>query len=333
MLNNYIVMAKMYMIRSGRGNYLFDDFRDLGLVAIGWNDLGDLIRVGSLEDIKEILALTYPDYKEQTIYMNAGQINRFIKDIKIGDSVVTYNSSERLYLIGKIVSDYYFKPDFIYHHARNVEWIGTVPRDILSTSTKNSLGSIATIFEISGEAKKELESGLKTPLEKVAVIDAEKDLDFIKEDFEAKAKEFIKDRILSLDWYQMQELVAAVIRALGFKTRISPQGADRGKDIFASPDGLGLEEPRILVEVKHREGSIGAPAVRSFLGGFRPGNKGIYVSTGGFTKDAKYEAERANFPITLIDADYLVDLIISNYDNFDMDGCSLVPLRKLYWPL
>lgn len=49
--------------------------------------------------------------------------------------------------------------------------------------------------------------------------------------------------------------------------------------------------------------------------------------------DAKYEAERANFPITLIDADYLVDLIISNYDNFDMDGCSLVPLRKLYWPL
>jgi hypothetical protein len=39
---------------------------------------------------------------------------------------------------------------------------------------------------------------------------------------------------------------------MGYKTRVSPPGADRGVDIFASPDGLGLEEPRIFVEVKHR---------------------------------------------------------------------------------
>jgi restriction system protein len=32
-------------------------------------------------------------------------------------------------------------------------------------------------------------------------------------------------------------------------------------------------------------------------------HKGIYVTTSGFSKEAQYEAERANFAITLIDSD------------------------------
>lgn len=47
------------------------------------------------------------------------------------------------------------------------------------------------------------------------------------------------------------------------------KGSDRGKDIIASPDGLGLEEPRILTEVKHRQGQMGSQEVRSFWGGLR----------------------------------------------------------------
>ena len=47
----------------------------------------------------------------------------------------------------------------------------------------------------------------------------------------------------------MQELVAGILRAMGLKTKISNKGPDRGKDIIASPDGLGLENPRIFVEV------------------------------------------------------------------------------------
>ena len=131
----------------------------------------------------------------------------------------------------------------------------------------------------------------------------------------------------------MQELVAGILRAMGYKTRISPKGADRGKDIVASPDGLGLEEPKIIVEVKHRQGQMGSQEIRSFLGGLRARDKGLYVSTGGFTKDARYEAERSNVPLTLIDSDIIVELIIQNYDSFDSDTKSLVPLKKIYWPI
>jgi len=130
----------------------------------------------------------------------------------------------------------------------------------------------------------------------------------------------------------MQELVAGVLRAMGYKTSITERGPDRGKDIEASPDGLMLKEPRIIVEVKHRQGQMGSKEVRNFIAVLRERNNGIYVSTGGFSKDAKYEAERSNNQLTLIDLDRLVELIIEFYDNFDVETKLLVPLTKIYWP-
>ena len=47
------------------------------------------------------------------------------------------------------------------------------------------------------------------------------------EDVENKALEFIKDRVSQLDWEQMQELVAGILRAMGYKTRVSAVGPDR----------------------------------------------------------------------------------------------------------
>src|SRR4029079_3922832 len=96
------------------------------------------------------------------------------------------------------------------------------------------------------------------------------------------------------------ELVAGILRAMGYRTTVSEPGPDRGVDVFASPDGLGLQEPRIFVEVKHRTGAMGADVLRSFLRGRRTRDLCLYVSTGGFTKEARYEADRANVPLTLI---------------------------------
>jgi restriction system protein len=89
----------------------------------------------------------------------------------------------------------------------------------------------------------------------------------------------------------MEELVAALLRAMGYKARVTPKGPDRGRDVVASPDGLGFQHPRVFAEVKHRpKDSMGAERIRSFLGGLREGDCGLYVSTGGYTKDAHYEA-------------------------------------------
>lgn len=143
----------------------------------------------------------------------------------------------------------------------------------------------------------------------------------------------LTDRLSSLTWEGMQELVAGLLRAMGYKTRISPAGSDRGKDIIASPDGFGFEQPRIVVEVKHRPNTaMGSQEIRSFLGGRHKNDKGLYVSTGGFTKDAKYEADRGSIPVVLLDLDDLSNEIVRHYGEMDMEARSLIPLTTILWP-
>ncbi|WP_052380549.1 restriction endonuclease [Paenibacillus camerounensis] len=340
-------MKNMWLVRAGERAYLIDEFKEKQAVAIGWPQLGNISEVNTLQEMKKLLKATYPGYKEGKINITAGQIFRFVSEFKIDDRVITYNPEERLYYIGKINSNYEFKPNYITDkpHIRRIKWEGTVSRDVLTASTRNTLGSILTIISIPNEVQKELlqqmvageiESGqLRKQIEPVQAETEEEaeELELIKEDVIEKSNEFIKDKIANLDWEQMQELVAGILRGMGYKTRISPKGPDRGRDILASPDGLGLEEPRIIVEVKHRSGHMGANEIRSFTGGLRAGDRGIYVSTGGFSKEAKYEGERSNIPLSLIDLDLLAELVTQYYDQFDSETRTLIPLRKIYWPL
>lgn len=78
---------------------------------------------------------------------------------------------------------------------------------------------------------------------------------------------------------------------------------------------------------------MGSQEIRSFLGGRHKDDKGLYVSTGGFSKDARYEAERASIPLSLMDIDELVAALIDNYEALDDETRQLLPLRRLYWPI
>jgi restriction system protein len=120
---------------------------------------------------------------------------------------------------------------------------------------------------------------------------------------------------------------------MGYKTRVSREGSDLGIDILASPDGFGFESPRIIVEVKHRSGTIGSKEIRNLVGGRHASDKGLFVSTGGFTKDARYEADRANIPLMLWDLDDLVQALVENYENADQETRTLLPLTRLFWPV
>jgi len=331
-------MANMWMVRAGQGAGYIDEFIDRNLVAIGWS-LAGLIEVGeSRETITSKISDAWPTMSRGKKAISAGQIFRFLNEIQVGDKVVTYDPSRRIYHVGEIISQPRYEPSTLedFPRVRDVKWLGDVSRDTISTSTKNTLGAISTLFLLSGEACGEIEarlSGAEGPeldepeIETVVAEDIARDL-------RAQSREFIKDKITRLDWQEMQELVAGLLRAMGYKTRISPAGPDRGKDIIASPDGFGFEQPRIVVEVKHRPNtSMGAPEIRSFLGGRHNDDKGLYVSTGGFSKEARYEAERASIPVVLLDLDELVKEILRHYSNMDVEARSLVPLTNIYWPV
>jgi restriction system protein len=324
-------MKNMWMVRAGENAFLIEDFKEKSYVAIGWNKLSDLSKVPDRGKIKELLEKNYDYDKKSQLYAAAGQICRFVYDFKKGDNVLSYDPTNRVYLVGEIESDYEYNQELgEYHNVRRVKWLGEVSRDKLSTSTRNTLGAISTIFQINDIAAREIMEILEGKREEPGIPEEVEEED-LKEDMVSRANELIEDHIIKLDWEDMQRLVAGVLRAMGYKTSITEGGPDRGKDIEASPDGLMLTEPRILVEVKHRSGQVGSKEIRNFHSVLR-GRKGLYVSTGGFSKEAKYEAERGTEQLTLIDADRLVELITQNYDNFDVDTKLLIPLSKIYWP-
>lgn len=324
---------QMWMVRAGEKSRFFDDFQEKNIVAIGWSELGDLENYKTRDQIFSACQKMWPHAKKMSQAASASQIYRFKTVIKVNDRVMTYDSSKRIYTIGTIQSEYKYKPDIIpdYPNYREVKWEGTINRDKLSKSTLSILGSISTLFLLQSNASKEIENTLKGKSIKAAE-DETLEEDTPLKDIQEQSNEFIKDKISKLDWEEMQELVAGLLRAMNYKTQVSPFGPDLGKDIVASPDGFGFEQPRIVVEVKHRNSAIGAQDIRSFLGGRHKDDKGLYVSTGGFTKDAKYEADRASIPITLMDLDDLVTAIIEYYEKMDVETKLLLPLRKIYWP-
>lgn len=327
-------MKRTWMVRAGRDAMFIDDFREKGRVSIGWSALGTLSGYRTRDELAHGVAQHWPEWHRQAQAMATGQVWRFKSEIQTGDTVVTYDPSLRSYLVGEVTGSYTLDPSSAEQpNVLPVNWKGEVSRDLLSASTKNSLGAISTIFLVPPDAAADLARALTSqkPAEQPEVVAAEEEQ--IAEDMQAKALEFVKDRAAKLDWDQMQRLVAGLLRAMGYKTRISPAGPDRGKDIIASPDGLGFESPRIVVEVKHRQGAMGSQEISSFLGGRHKDDKGLYVSTGGFTKDARYEADRASIPLSLMDIDELVEAIIENYEALDSETRQLLPLRRLYWPL
>lgn len=317
---------------AGRGSEQLQEFLDESKIRIGFAHDKQALD-SDLEGIKDIVRREQPEARERQVGLRAGQLNRFINELQQGDRVLVYEFGTRLYHVGEVCSSPKFEERSVLPYTRKVKWVGVVSRDDLSASSKNALGSVLTLFSVNEETQKEIELALSGKTAHTASEDeVTEEISEEGEEVATKAKEFMKDKIQQLSWDEMQELVAGLLRAMGYRTKVSPSGPDRGKDIVASPDGLGLEDPRIHVEVKHRKGQMGAQEIRSFSGGLRKA-KGLYVSTGGFSREAHYEAERSEVPITLIDVDELARMITKYYDSFDTEARDLLPLKKIYWPL
>ncbi|MEZ5065908.1 MAG: restriction endonuclease [bacterium] len=329
-------MSRFWMVRAGGGGRLVDEFEEKGCVAANWGGVGEVGATTTADDLKEQLRKGLPNPHPAAVSNIAAMIWKFAREMAPGDKVVTYDPAKREYLLGEISGDYRYSSDIPEHEqVRPVRWIGRAGRDDLSTNAKNTLGGFLTVFEPGEDVLDEIQRAMNgvAPASESESSVAGDDFPGLREDVEERSRESLKDRISMLDPAEMEHLVAALLRAMGFKTRVSQSGPDRGRDVVASPDGLGFQSPSIIAEVKHRpRTAIGSQQIRSFLGALRPSDRGLYVSTGDFSKDARYEAERSAVPVTLINLDDLAKLVVEHYESFDADGRALLPLVRVYWP-
>ena len=322
-----------WVIRVPKGEEYIAAVEMKGLVAVGYSISQSVADVTDREAMKKLYRDEVPNAPNMKVAMAVGQLYRVAHVIQPGDWILSPDRDTRTLLYGQVEGEYIFQKDVLgpgYSHARKVKWQGRFRRDDMSSSLRNTMGSLMTVLNMDGHRDEllRLVKGEISPGGEKG--DDESVIPFDKE-MKAKADELIGDLISRIDPYDFQELVAGLLQAMGYRTRVSPPGPDQGVDVIAHPDAFGFEAPRIKVQVKHRQSAATGPEIRSLVGSLGQDEKGLFVSTGGFTKDARVEARRTT-RLTLLDADNFVSLLAEYYEKLDADYKALVPLRKVWVP-
>jgi len=154
------------------------------------------------------------------------------------------------------------------------------------------------------------------------------------EQLEVNAIEGIKEYLKDLNPYEFQDLVAALLRSMGYFTPfISPKGKDGGIDIIAFQDPLGANAPRIKIQVKHRpDAAIPVDEIRGLLGLLnKEGDIGLFVTSGRFTTDSQRFARDSHIHVKLIDGDTFIGLWKDFYSKLSDEEKNLLPLQPIYF--
>ena len=129
--------------------------------------------------------------------------------------------------------------------------------------------------------------------------------------FELPWQDLLLDCLLKMNPGAFERLCQKILRESGFiKVDVTGRSGDGGID------GIGVLRINLLsfhvfFQCKRWKGSVGASAIRDFRGAMvGRADKGLVMTTGTFTADARKEATRDGAPaIDLVDGEDLCDLL------------------------
>ena len=115
-----------------------------------------------------------------------------------------------------------------------------------------------------------------------------------------------------------EKLVVELLLAMGYggsrkdAGQAIGQSGDGGIDGIIKEDKLGLDV--IYLQAKRWEGVVGSKEIRNFVGSLvgQKANKGVFITTSGFTKDALEYVKTITHKVILIDGEMLTQLMIEN---------------------
>ena len=308
-------------------------FLKKNFVSLGWKEIGDLSKLkAEREAFKAKVAECYPGKKPAAIPIDAGQLFRFVHEMKTGDLIVYRSKRDKMIHLGRVEGAYKYetKVEPSYPHLRSVKWLREAVPSQFSLGALHEIGSAMSFFQVKNYADE-----FRATLEG-KTVEAPKGKDetvsLVAQEIEETTKDFLlKQLAQELKGHPFAHFVAHLLGTMGYRTRVSPEGPDGGIDIIAHKDELGFEPPIIKVQVKSREGSTGDPEVSALYGKVAASEFGLLVTLGTFTPAAKTFA-RSKSNLRLIDGDELVTLSLQHYDQFDSRYKGLLPLKQVYIP-
>ena len=115
-----------------------------------------------------------------------------------------------------------------------------------------------------------------------------------------------------------EQLVVRLLVAMGYggsyaeASQVVGRSGDEGIDGIIKEDRLGLDA--IYVQAKRWQTTVGRPEIQKFAGGLdgARARKGVFITTSGFSPDARAYVDRIDKRIVLIDGPMLADLMLDH---------------------
>ena len=316
------------------GIHSMDDtlFLARNVIAIGWKEFGDCSRLEPTREAYRTHYLNqYPNSKKGSVATSAGMLYRFVCEAKIGDYVVFPSKSDRKINLGTIESDFMYVPqEPPYVQRRKVKWLKHLPRTAFSQGTLYEVGASLSFFAIKNYADEYL-SALDASFKTNAILaEPDETVAATAADIVESTRDFVlKELSKTLKGYAMEEFIANLLTAMGYRCTVSPHGGDSGIDITAYRDEL---PPRIVVQVKSQNGDIQESTIQSLKGAMREGDYGLFVTLSNYTKNAQKYLDHTPI-IRGINGTELVDLVLKYYDQLGEKYRRMIPLKMVYIPV
>ena len=315
-----------------------------GLACIGFYEVPDLSQTMAREGIADLLRQTYPHDSAAALRNFTGQLYAFVHRIHEGDMVAMPLKSQPQIALGRVVGPYTYRSDLgEVHHTRKVEWVRPdIPRTQFAQDLLYSLGAYMTVCQIernnAQERVRAILDGQPDPgSPSIAQVVEQVTGNAEETDALTDIEQLARDQILGyieqhFKGHDLARLVDAVLQVEGYVTYMSPPGPDGGADVLAGGGSLGLDRPRLCVQVKSSLSPCDVTIFRALQGTMQTvqADQGLLVSWGGFTRAVETEARTRFFSVRLWNADDVIKAVLRNYDKLPEALRGELPLKRMW---
>lgn len=190
-------------------------------------------------------------------------------------------------------------------------------RDTIQRRTRNLLNRHLLIkeghkYSVSAEGETWLKKAPKASLSEEDKFDLLKDIN----KHNRIQRDILFEQLSSMNPYQFEKLIARLLMSMGYEdVQVTEQSGDKGVDVVGNVQ-IGISSVREVVQVKRTPNStISRPLIDQLRGAlpYHDAIRGTLITLGRFSEGAKEGALFPNAaPITLIDGDRLLDLLIDS---------------------
>lgn len=253
----------------GKGAKIWDECYDNNIMAIGWDEIGDLRNYDSKDEIKQVMNKFYDPFRS---YIHSACATwEFANEMKPGDIVFAKNGMHLIIGRGIVKSDYIYDPQRKeFKNIRKVEWTDRGEWECSRQSPMKTLTDITSFTDYVEQLNLFFNSDMLDDVETI----------------ETSYPTYDKDRFLD-SVYMNDESYNTLVLLVKGKKNIILQGAPGVGKTFAAKrlaySMMGVKDPNRVMMVQFHQ----SYSYEDFIMGFRPSENGFKLKYGVFYEFCK----------------------------------------------